>query len=92
MNERMFISEDSKAEILLRLKEIDAIAAAAEAENERLRLAIDALRAENERLRAALRECVDSWGRSWDCSRDPGHGLMTEAIIRAAAALKEATA
>ena len=45
------------------------------------------LQPENARLRQTIKDLIVAWSRSWDCSRDPGHAIMEEALGRAAEAL-----
>lgn len=45
------------------------------------------LGAKNALLRRTISDLTMAWSRSWDCSRDPGHAIMEEALGRAAEAL-----
>lgn len=38
-------------------------------------------------LEKVLNEVIHAWSRSWDCSRDPGHARMNDAITHAEQAL-----
>lgn len=34
-----------------------------------------------EQLWSRLRRIEEAWSESWDCSADPGHGLMSRAML-----------
>lgn len=50
------------------------------AEGMRLRAFASGLRDERDDYAEALRNLIEAWGLSWDCSHDPGHQTMRHAV------------